>query len=764
MTNYQRKRNVGTVFQYEPADKFFVVNDEDPHLRPIVISLPEPPPIHMIDGHGLAPENQRFQRLEPPDRLVYLEKKVIREQNEKSRDKVNFTVSGYSLYKDLWEQMEEDVEYYAPAISYIRMMWYYMVNGYWCFIHGKPTYIDPWHFHYLHFFYLVESGCYPDYRDRDRRWFHFNWYGYTTTETFAHTNAHGEAIKKNGKYEMVDLGVKVCEGTENTKGRRMGDTLKGLSIGDWIIKTIKAAQAGIISFGGEGSESAFKKKYVPAWQRQPLWLKPAYRNIQNPTKIEYNTPPNIIGEDRLESIYDFATTASEQFYDSKKLNYLFSDEDGKQTRQDVNSKWGTLRYCLREGEEIVGFSVHPTTVEDMETGGGQEFFEMMGNGNFYTRDKSGRTRNGLFRVFFRASDGRKGSMDSYGASVEFVPTEAQEKEGMKRGAFDMLRREREVYLKSGKPSDMKLFRQHQRKNPIYYMDSFVSEAADLGFDYAILGEAIARARTTGDAKRYDIAVDTSNPDGPRHLVRTDSGKFEVSIDFPMSLWNQRVKELAYDNISNEYNDMWRPLNTTRFVASADPVDFVSNRRTRSQKDLSKAAGGILELRRTGDDSDDPRLWEGDQVVVTYINTPTSMDEYGDDMINMCVLFGAMMYPERNKTLINSHFEKRGYGGYLLYDLDDRGRAKTDAGWYANADNKQKGFTMIRDWIAFRAHKCNHIELLEQLNNIRSIDEMTRYDLVAVLCGMKLGSMSRYGEAIERFSEVEINMNEFINTF
>ena len=758
---YQNRHKYGSFYKYEPADKFFVVND-DPDLKPIVISLPEPPPLYFIDGYNKPPDQQRFERLQPPDRLLYLEKKVIQDQNDLAREKSSHTVTGYTLYKAFWEELEADADYYADAISYIRMIWYYLVHGYWCFIKGKPTYIDPWHFHYLNFFYLVESGSYPDYRDRDRRWFHFNWYAYNSTETFAHVDKNGKALKRDGKYHMEDLGVKVCEGTENTKGRRMGDTLKSLSVGDWIIKLFRASQAGIISFGGEGSEKAFRQKYIPAWQRQPIWLKPAYRNNQNPNKVEYNTPANVIGEDKVESVYDYASTASEQYYDSKKLDFLFSDEDGKQTRQDVNSKWGTLRYCLREGEEIVGFSIHPTTVEDMETGGGQAFFEMMQNGDFYIRDKSGRTRNGLFRVFFRASDGRKGFIDSYGYSVEGIPTDWQVKEGFRRGAFEVLKKERDMYLKSGKPSDMKLYRQHQRKNPIYYMDSFVSEAADLGFDYAVLGDAIARCRVENNAKRYDITVDPSNPDGARRLVRNENGKFVVSIDLPDSLWNQRVREQVYDNITNEYKDVWRPLNTTRFIASADPIDFVNNRRARAQRDLSKAAGGILELKRTSDVSDDPRDWDGDQVVVTYIHTPGTMEEYGDDMINMCVLFGAMMYPERNKTLIVQHFEKRGYGGYLLYDLDDRGRPKMDAGWYANADNKQKGFTMIRDWITFRAHKCDHLELLEQLNDIRSIDEMTRYDLVAVLCGLKLGSISRYGEQLERFSDVEINMDEFVN--
>lgn len=745
---------------YEVEDRTMVVNGRDPVLRPIRLSLPKAPPLHTIDGYGLDIKNQRFRRVEPPERLATLERKVLRELNDRSVEKASFTVTGYAIYKEFWKQLESDVEYYADAIEYIQQMWYYMVNGYWFFNHGKPTWLSPWHFRYLHFFYLVESHQYPDYRDRDRRWFNANWYAWTSTESFAKLSKDGEARQnEEGEYDMRDVGQRVLEGTANSKGRRMGDTYKALCVGDWFITQYVASKAGIISFGGEGAKAAFRDKYIPAWQRQPIWLKPVYKNNNDPSSVDYDVPRNVFGEEGLGSFYDYAGTSSEAYYDSKKINFLFCDETGKTDRRDVNSRWGTLRYCLREGEEVIGFSIQPTTVEEMDSGGGKEFFEMMENANFYVRDKdTGRTRNGLMRLFFRASDGRKGFIDSYGYSVEFEPTDWQVEEGFTVGAFDYLKRERDIYLMSGRPSDQKLYREHQRKNPIYYMDSFVSESADLGFDYAILGETISRLRQGSEAKRYNIMADPENPHGQRYLQRDPDGKFVVSIDYPQSLWNRKVKDYRYDPVVNEHVEEWRPEDMTRFVASADPITFVNHRMKRSQKDLSKASGGILELKHPDDANRSPEDWSGYLPVVTYIHQPYSTEEYVDDMINMCVLFGAMMYPERNKELIVEQFIKRGYGGYLLYDIDSRGKRKPDPGWYANNVNKQDAFTLIRDWITFRGRKCEHLELMEQLNDIRSIDEMTRYDLVAVMAGLMLGAKSRYGEQMEQFDSVEIDMD------
>ena len=46
-------------------------------------------------------------------------------------------------------------------------------------------------------------------------------------------------------------------------------------------------------------------------------------------------------------------------------------------------------------------------------------------------------------------------------------------------------------------------------------------------------------------------------------------------------------------------------------------------------------------------------------------TGTYKEEYGDDMIKMCVYWGCPMFPETNVPFVREHFEKNGYSGMLI---------------------------------------------------------------------------------------------------
>ena len=58
---------------YIPADKFVVLNDNDPDLRQIVLKLPKPPQLKYIEGYGKYFKDQRFERLTIPRRLIDLD-------------------------------------------------------------------------------------------------------------------------------------------------------------------------------------------------------------------------------------------------------------------------------------------------------------------------------------------------------------------------------------------------------------------------------------------------------------------------------------------------------------------------------------------------------------------------------------------------------------------------------------------------------------------------------------------------------------------
>ena len=93
--------------RYLPADTSFIVNDKDVDLRPIRISLPKPPDIRLIDGYGMHPDEQRFQRIEIPRKLALLEEDAKEAVRARSDKEANYTVTRFKLQKKYWDMFYE---------------------------------------------------------------------------------------------------------------------------------------------------------------------------------------------------------------------------------------------------------------------------------------------------------------------------------------------------------------------------------------------------------------------------------------------------------------------------------------------------------------------------------------------------------------------------------------------------------------------------------------------------------------------------------
>jgi len=179
--------------RYLPHDTSVLINNDDPDLRAIRLSLPEPPPLASIAGYGLPIEDQRFKRIKIPPKLDKLRKQVLDKMESKRGKNRKFTVTLFKIQEEYWRTIDTQREYYAAEIEWIKRMWWHRMNGYWFFNRGKPTYITGWHFMYLNFWYMpdVKPDSYPHYRDRDRKEFIFHKYTYETTETFTRLSSSG---------------------------------------------------------------------------------------------------------------------------------------------------------------------------------------------------------------------------------------------------------------------------------------------------------------------------------------------------------------------------------------------------------------------------------------------------------------------------------------------------------------------------------------------------------------------------------------------
>lgn len=763
-------------YEYEPADESFLIND-DPSLTPIRFKLPSPPDIRLIDGYGLDPKDQRFKRQQIPKKLISLYEDTKQMLEDKAARTPSYKTTQYKLQKAFWTRLKNSQEVYKDEVEWLKKMWWHRVNGYWFFNYGKPTHICGWHFMFLNFWQFTETtkagSKFPDYKDRDRKWFLVNWYAYNTTETFKHLDKDGNAIKKNDVYEMVDIGRRTCYGTGNTKQRRIGDTHKSLCIGHELCQISEGSISGIISMNNKASEEQFKKKLLPAWQKYPMLFMPYYDGSYAPsTSIKYQIPATEVGDVGINSSFGYAESGDGRAYDGQRLIFILIDESGKTVEYDVSKRWAILQECLSTGNgmNIHGFSVHPSTVEDIKGQGALSYKNMMAQSNFYVRnDATGRTISGLIRQFYPASEGLDGFVDSYGYSVLSPVKDYQKEEGFRIGADEYLNKERQQLLASGKSEDIDKYRSLCRKFPMKYSDSWIGDYGGIGWDILKI-----------DTRLAELDIDRSllprrgnfigKPEEGVFFQDDPEGHFYVSLTLGALEANKKQLRTIIDPVKGQYKQIFEPEYKTKFTAGADPFKYVKKNEKQLMKDksgLSDGGGAVFWHRdkRIDPDTKPMEKWESQRFVCTYLHRPTTPEEYGEDMLKMCVYYGAMMYPESNVESLWRYFEQRGFDGYLKYDVDEKtGRFKDRPGNYSAMASKQEMFLKMQGHISNHVLRERHPDLLTQMKNIPSIDDMTSNDLLTAALLAYYGSDSRVNEVLDDDMNDSIDLGVAIGYF
>lgn len=751
-------------YNYLPPDESFIIN-EDPSLTPIRLSLPSPPDLKKIDGYGLPVEEQRFNRQEIPKKLITLLDDTKKQLEDKEAKYASFKITFYKIQKEFWDRLRNTQEIYKDEIKWLKKIWWHRIHGYWFYNRGKPTYICGWHFMFLTFWQFSEitttGDKYPIYKDRDRKWFLFNWYAFTTTETFANLDKDGNAVKVDGQYQMVDIGRRTCYGTANTKQRRIGDTHKSLCIGHEICMLSEGSVSGIISVDNKQSQEQYKKKLVPAWQRYPLFFMPFYNGSYSPANgVTYEIPRTEVGRIGINSSFSFAESGDGKSYDGHRLVFILAEEEGK-TDFDVFDRWAVLRECLSTGNgmNIHGFSIHPSTVEDIKGKGAADYKRLMDMSDFYTRiSVTGRTKSGMFRQFYPASEGSDGAVDSYGYSVIEPLTDYQKKEGFKFGADEYYRKEREQLLKSGRAEDIESYRKICRKYPLRYSDSWIGDYGGIGWDILQIDERIAQLNNDSTLlpRRGNFI---GRPEDGVRFEDDPEGRFYVSRLLPPTEANRKQTTSIIDVVTGNMKLVYEPEYKIRYTAGGDPFKYVKKSERKLIEDrsgLSIGGGAVFWHRDKKIDPDTKPIqsWESHRFVCTYLYRPSTPEEYGEDMLKMCVYYGAMMYPETNIETLWRYFEQRHFDGYLKYDVDaTTGKKKERPGTYSMLNSKQDMFAAMQTYISNHILRERHLDLLKQMKDIVSIDDMTSNDLLTAALLAYWGSESRVNELlVDSFSE------------
>lgn len=749
IVKYEKLIDPWTLWQYQDADKSFTINNDDPDLKPITIYLPQPPDWELIEGFGKEPCDQKFTKVRMPPRLIELERKVTNDLRFSRTVQKNEALTKQKIIDEIWVQLDKRQRDYEDEIIFIKKQWYHLLNGYWCFINGKPTYINNWHYRYLNFWSME---CEVEYRDRSRRWFLAHQYAYETRED------------ENGR----DTGHRTFFGTAYPKHRRDGATHSTLSIGyDIITKALGAVGAGIQSFDDDNAGSHYKEKLIPAFKVMPFYLKPAWKGSQAPQReLHFSRIDNSIG-DELGTKFDYATTSYRKYYDGKKLLFIDLEEEGKTLSESISERWNVIRHCLGQGNgaAIEGFACHPTTVADMVEGGGRNFYVLCESSEFYKRNvKTGQTESGLMRIFIPAYDGLEGYIGPFGESVIDEPSEEQ-KEFIRRdiGAREHIQSQKDVLLNKGDPDSMASYRALVRQFPIRYMDCFRTLGGEVGFDIEKLDAAIerleredrdelSRPTTCGDYKWRD-AKDGQIYSAKEYLDRFGKGRNQRASDFeavwmPNKEGRWKISRMPPKNEQNKFfiEDGERyPMYPGKNTGSADPFNFLKNVDAEKREDKNRLSKGGCAFFWERDLSVDPpdkdiSEWESYRFTSTYNTRPDTDDEFAEECLIATVFHSCEMFPEVNIRLIPKHFSNRGYWGYLKYEIDEEtGKRKEQPGFYSKEGKKQDIWNAMKRYIYHHSKREKHIDILVQCRRIKGIEYMTDFDLFTAAGGCLLGS-------------------------
>lgn len=767
------------ISEYKQADASVLYHENDPALKPIRLSLPTPPPLKKIDGYGLAAKDQMFRKHEYPAKLKRLEELSLQAVKDKAENDKQFTATIYKIQEEFWSTLNKKRDYYEEEIKWIKRTWWHLTNGYWFFNNGKPTYITGWHYRYLNFWYLPTKHGYdtPDYRDRDRKEFLFFDYAYTTTETFAKLDKNGLAIpEEDGSYKMVDMGKRVCYGVAQNKNRRSGNTNKGLCIVWAITSTHKGMDGGgILSMSGESAEEHMKQKMLPAWRKMPLFLKPLTSSSNDPKSIVNKTPRTEIGVNSLENSVTAAGTAEANFYDGKMLWAILVDESGKSKNLDVRERHAVLQHCLAQGNGSIihGWEYQPSTAEEMGKGG-KAYKGLLDDSYFYRRnDATGQTRSGLLRLFVPADEGLDGYIDKYGYSVRGSKLSDEHKKlGFKATATQVLMSERDQLLRDSKtdPEAMITYRGKKKQFPLFYDDSWIGNAGDIGFDLEILDKRLAELSRLDLTQRGDFEwVGAPFRSNVIWKPNEKDGAFYVSHLLQPNETNLKIRDYYFDPVTGEEVLTWRPKYPDKFTLGADPFNFktdaqarISNTKTSNTKGRGSDGGiAVFWHRDFAVDRDETPIteWKTNRFICTYrVRKPDNV-QYAEDVLKACLYYGAMCFPEINIRIVWEKFHEWGYDGFLKYQVDSQtGKIKEYPGVQSLERSKQEGFSWIRDHIALHGMREQHSDLLTEWRTINGIEEMTKYDLLAASMCAGLGTKSSYSKILSEENEIEYNLD------
>lgn len=334
------------------------------------VYLPEQPPDEEIDGYGLPANKQKWIRKELPDIF----------------DTVEFDKDGVALLsEDQW--------------SYAKIEIGRCKKGYWFFNNGLPVYITGKNYFYW-MWWKLEDDIYPDARMADVNYFLYL-----------------------DHYENIQW----CIGIARGKKRREGASSQATAnlIYECIFYT--NSNCGLVSKTEKDSKETFIEMVAFGYGQLPVFLKPRQLNrADSVTELKFGHKSQKVNNATKgqNSKVNFRAPV-ENAYDRGRMSRVLADEGGKWPLDVKFSKFiSKVTKTMVKGAKRVGFCEAPSTVNELEKGGGKEFKIFWDNANQF-KVNGRKTPNRFVTYFTAAFDNYEGFIDEYGMSVIDAPTEEQ---------------------------------------------------------------------------------------------------------------------------------------------------------------------------------------------------------------------------------------------------------------------------------------------------------------------------------------------------
>jgi hypothetical protein len=563
----------------------------------VLIVLPKAPKVKDILYHNLPVADQRWRRSDIPSELSR-----IRSMDE-------------------WAEMPR--EFRDKFRPYIEEEFRRRRDGVWFYNNGDATYITGRHYMMLQWG-VLDVG-HPYYLDFQR-------------DIFLHLAAC-EADPR-------------CIGQLYTKCRRSGYTNICSSVIIDEATQVKDKLIGVQSkTGKDAQENIFMKKVVAMFRKYPFFFKPIQDGTTNPRmELAFREPSKKITKknktanvgDALNTVVNWKNTTNNA-YDGEKLHLLYLDEAGKWEKPtDIREAWRIQRTCLIVGRKVVGKAMVGSTVNPMGKGG-REYKDLWMDSDPGERNKNGRTRSGLYRLFIPAYDSLEGFFDVYGRPVVDDPEKEVlgiDGEYIHMGAKSFLKNERDS-LRHDASELNEVIRQFPFTTDEAFRDSIESSLFNIGQIYEQIehndelypNPVVAGQFSWKNGVKDTEVVFTPNPDG----------RFKIA-------W---MPEAELRNIkSYEKNKRVAP-NAHLGCGGVDSYDLDATVDGRGSK-------GALHLYNKFS-MDAP----ANMFVLEYASRPPLASIFYEDVLMAAVFYGYPILIENNKYGIARYFEQRGYDGYLM---------------------------------------------------------------------------------------------------